>query len=105
MKAPGFMKFKTPRHSKKWYEIHKLIKFGQEHTKKKFRRKLIKNGYAVCPACNGERVLKKKKIIMVIEKYVDLDNEKIRTRKSLCIKCRGKGIVDWVSRVTGGTPK
>jgi len=85
-------KFKEPRHSKKWYEIQRLVKFGSEHTKKKFRRKLIKLGYAICPDCNGEGVVKKKI-------YPRLKG--IRTRKHTCIRCRSTGIVDWLDRITG----
>ena len=82
-------------HSKKWYEIQRLIKFGREHTKKKFRRKLIKNGYAVCPDCNGERLVKSK-----IRKFSEFSG-KIRTRKSPCFRCGSRGIVDWVDRIAG----
>ena len=101
MKAPDLIKFKTPRHSKKWYEIQRFIKFGAKHTKKKFRRKMTKLGYAVCPDCKGERVLKRK----IKKLSFKIPDSGIRTRKSVCLRCRGKGIVDWVNRVTGGISK
>ena len=85
---------KQPRHSKEWYETRRLVRFGQEHTKKKFRRKLLKTGHAVCPDCKGEKVLKRK-----IRK--SFPPSIIRERKAPCLRCRGYGFVDWLNPITG----
>lgn len=94
MKAPfSWPNVKTLRHSKEWYKTQKLVKFGIKHTKKKFRRKLMKTGYVICPDCKGERLIKRK-----IEKFFG----EIRVRRFPCLRCHNHGFVDWVDRITGG---